>query len=111
VAGRRRIAEHARNGAGRGARYARCPDRGRQPARRPRRAGRTNIDAGSEPEEADVTDRPKHDQTPREEGEPTNETIEGRNLEGGSYGATEREQTRDVRSSETAEERQDGQEG
>jgi len=33
-----------------------------------------------------------------DESEPKSETIRGRDLEGASYGATEREQTRDVRS-------------
>jgi hypothetical protein len=72
---------------------------------------RAIIDAGSQPAEADVTDRPQHDRTPRAEREPTSEATEDRSLEGASYGATEREQTRDVRSSETAAERQEELEG
>lgn len=33
----------------------------------------------------------------RDEQEPTQETLRGRSLEGASYGATEREQTEDLR--------------
>jgi hypothetical protein len=37
------------------------------------------------------------DREKKDEEQPTNETIGGRSLEGASYGATEEEQTRDLR--------------
>jgi hypothetical protein len=37
------------------------------------------------------------DRERKDEGHPTSETIGGRSLEGASYGATEEEQTRDLR--------------
>jgi len=37
------------------------------------------------------------DRERKNEGQPTSETIGGRSLEGASYGATEEEQTRDLR--------------
>ncbi|HET9796856.1 MAG TPA: hypothetical protein VFP90_02650 [Gemmatimonadaceae bacterium] len=37
------------------------------------------------------------DREKKDEKQPTNESIDGRSLEGASYGATEEEQTRDLR--------------
>ena len=40
------------------------------------------------------------DRERKDERQPTSESIEGRSLEGASYGATEEEQTRDLRRSD-----------
>ncbi|MFI5257581.1 MAG: hypothetical protein ACHQRK_09995 [Gemmatimonadales bacterium] len=62
---------------------------------------------GTSPSDA----RPSHDdrnadsrKTKRDDEEPHSETIGGRSFAGASYGATEREQTRDLRKTDPAEE-------
>jgi hypothetical protein len=56
------------------------------------------------PHDRNVRKDSSADRPQREDDEPRSETIGGRSFEGASYGATEREQTRDVRLPDPAEE-------